>query len=212
MLEDNAKAILEYFDGRYEHVSFLKQVHSACCAEIASGADIDYSKEADAQVTQNSKIILAVRTADCVPILLADPLHRLVGVAHAGWKGALGGVIDSVVRAMQRAGAKRQYIKAIIGPCIRQDSYEVGEDLVARFMLESVNNSKFFKHSPFDQNKRFFDLPGYVVQLLRSSGVQHVEDTGIDTFKNFDFFSYRRATKAGERLPWRNLSFIALKG
>jgi copper oxidase (laccase) domain-containing protein len=138
-------------------------------------------------------------------------VHKVIGAAHAGWRGALGGVIDSAVKAMQHAGAQHRHIKAIIGPCIRQASYEVDEDFMSPFILKNVNNSKFFQPHPLNSNKKLFDLPSYVIEMLGVAGVQQVDDAGIDTLKNAKFFSYRRARAAGMKLPGHNVSFIALK-
>ena len=133
--EKNRNIILKDFGGHHSSISLLKQMHGVDCVKIKSFDDIDYNNEADAQITNNHNIILAMHTADCVPILLVDENAKIVATAHAGWKGALAGVVDSTLRKMCKAGADIDNIVAIIGPCIRQNSYEVDEEFINQFLL-----------------------------------------------------------------------------
>jgi YfiH family protein len=133
--------------------------------------------EGDAAVTQAPGVICAVLTADCAPILLADPVAGVVGAAHAGWKGALGGIIGSTVEAMQGLGAEPSRMVAVIGPCIAQASYEVGADYQDRFAAEAPGSERFFIAGQ-TPDKRMFDLPGFVLWRLEQAGVADAAWTG----------------------------------
>jgi polyphenol oxidase len=148
--------------------------------------------------------MLGILTADCAPVLLADAEAGVIGAAHAGWKGALGGVLEAVIAAMEKLGATR--IAAAIGPTISQANYEVGEDLRARF---GEKDAGFFAAADADHFR--FDLPGYVAQRLRAAGIGQIADLGLCTYPAANrFFSYRRATHKGEADYGRELSAIAL--
>ena len=151
-------------------------------------------------------------TADCAPVLFLDAKARIIGAAHAGWKGAFGGVLQNTVAAMSDLGAERNSIIAAIGPCIRQPSYEVGHDFLAPFLEQSPSNQDYF--SPAAKHGHFlFDLAGYVRHQIVSAGVERVFDIQRDTFAEPEnFFSYRRATLAGESDYGRELSALVLKG
>ncbi len=166
--------------------------------------------KADAMVTRTPGIALGVLTADCAPVLLADPGTGVVGVAHAGWKGALSGVIEAAVEAMSRLGADRSSIVAAVGPAIAQESYEVGPEFPEPFLADDPSNAHFFAPAPREDHHRF-DLVGYVVQRLRAAGVAEVDRCHHDTVREHElFFSYRRARLEGESGYGRALSAIAL--
>lgn len=176
-------------------------------AAPANGAD---RPKADALVTSRPGLALGILTADCAPILFADGKAGVVGAAHAGWRGALLGVTDAAVEAMERLGARRNRIIAVIGPTIAQASYEVGPEFPAPFLAENPDNVRFFRPSDHDRHHRF-DLPGYLRARLRRLGLGLVADLGRDTLAEPDqFFSYRRTTLAGEPDYGRQLSAIAL--
>jgi polyphenol oxidase len=185
----------------------LAQYHSAVTVTVAKPWTMEQSPKADALVSKTAGIILGLVTADCAPVLLADPAARVIGAAHAGWKGALGGVCESAVAAMEALGAQRGRIVAAIGPCIGQSSYEVGPefraefpDAAAEFFIAS-GRAGFFR----------FDLEGYVAGRLTCAGVASVEKLGTCTFAHpDDFFSFRRATLAGETDYGREMSAIVL--
>lgn len=165
--------------------------------------------KADALVTDRPGVALGVLSADCAPVLFADPQAGVIGAAHAGWKGALGGVTDTTLAAMEKLGARRERVQAVIGPCIAGASYEVGPEFPAPFLAQDPANERFFR--PSTRAGHFmFDLPGYLLQRLARAGVAATA-TGQDTRTDeADFFSYRRNTLNGVRDYGRGLSAIAL--
>ncbi len=186
------------------------QVHGAGVAVVTEPVPMDRRPKVDGLVTDRPGLALGILTADCVPVLLADREARVIGALHAGWKGALAGIVAATVEAMQRLGARRDRIAAAIGPAIRQDSYEVGLDLMRAYNEADPTNIRFF--APSMRARHFqFDLTGYVAARLALAGVERVEDTGADTRDDPErFFSYRRTTLAGEPDYGRQLSVIAL--
>ncbi|MEM9782247.1 MAG: peptidoglycan editing factor PgeF [Pseudomonadota bacterium] len=185
-----------------------RQVHGRQVAVIEAPLDRNARPEADAMVTDRPDIALGVLVADCAPVLLADGEAGVVGAAHAGWKGALAGVTDAVIDAMLARGAARERISAAIGPCISQPNYEVGPDLRARFVAEDARAARFF--APGNGDRLQFDLPGYVAARLAAAGVDAVW-TGQCTYADPSrFYSYRRATHAGEGDYGRLVAAIAV--
>jgi polyphenol oxidase len=165
---------------------------------------------ADAIVTRMRALAIGVSTADCGPVLFADPDAGVIGAAHAGWRGALGGVIEATVEAMERLGARRATIRAAAGPMIRQASYEVGPDLIARFDAEDRVSSRFFAPAA-RQGHALFDLGGYVAARLLRAGITQVEDLGLCTYADpAQFFSYRRSSHRAEVDYGRHVNAIAL--
>jgi YfiH family protein len=161
-------------------------------------------------VADRPGLLLGILTADCAPVLLADAEARIVGAAHAGWRGALDGVTDSTVAMMEELGAKRERIQAAVGPCIAQPSYEVDEAFRDRFIKQDQANARFFTKGT--AGKPHFDLPAYVAHRLTAAGVQ-ADVLGLDTYAEPDrFFSYRRATHRGEADYGRQISLIGLPG
>jgi YfiH family protein len=166
--------------------------------------------KADALVTDRPGVVLGVLAADCAPVLLADPKAQVIGAAHAGWKGALGGVVEAAIAAMERLGARRERLRAAIGPCIGRESYEVGPEFPAPFLAQDEANGAFFRTAP-RAGHFLFDLAEYLVRRLARAGVA-VSATGHDTLAGTDdFFSYRRNTLNGVRDYGRGLSAIALE-
>lgn len=166
---------------------------------------------ADALVTTVPRLVLGVLTADCAPVLLADGTAGVVAAAHAGWKGALAGILDNTVDTMLAQGAKRDRIVAGIGPCIVQRSYEVSDDFRAPFVAEDDDNDRFFAPAARDGHL-MFDLPGYVARKLSKLGILEVMPTPCDTMReDTRFFSYRRSVLRGEPDYGRQLSAIALE-
>lgn len=181
-----------------------KQVHSDI-AIIVNGKG-DY--QADALITDKPGVAIAVYTADCTPILLEDHKNGIVAAVHAGWRGARFGVIGSAIRAMQNMGATD--ISAVIGPCIHQNSYEVGPDFVSVFASETANNGKYFVRSVKDGHF-MFDLPTYVEDKLKKNGVENYVNLNEDTLSQPEkFFSYRRGTISGVKETGRQFSVICL--
>jgi len=186
------------------------QTHSADVAVVVKTWDPDDAPRVDALVTNREGIALAVASADCTPVLLADAEAGVVGAAHAGWRGALVGVVEAAVDAMERLGAERSRIRAAIGPTISAAVYEVGPDLVARFAEADADSAPFFRFAQ-RQGHALFDLPGYVGHRLRAAGIGAVEDLAVCTYRNeAEHFSYRRATHRGEPDYGRHFSAIAL--
>lgn len=168
--------------------------------------------QADAIVTRMRALAIGVTTADCGPVLLADPRTGVIGAAHAGWRGALTGILEATIAAMERLGASRRQIRAAMGPMIRQANYEVGPDLVARFQAEDPASSRFFAPASRDAHA-MFDLAGYVAARLQRAGVTEVEDLGVCTYGDPErFFSYRRTTHRAEADYGRHVNAIALTG
>lgn len=184
------------------------QVHSAEARYVAEPWPHDERPKADAMVTDKPGLLLGILTADCAPVLLADLQARVIGAAHAGWRGALAGVTDSAIAAMEAIGARRERIVAAIGPCIALPSYEVDAAFRERFLDSDSGNARFFDSVAGSPH---FDLPGYVRHRLIAAGIDEVEAIRLDTYANADrFFSYRRSTHRGEADYGRQISLIAL--
>jgi polyphenol oxidase len=165
---------------------------------------------ADAIVTRTPHLAIGISTADCGPVLLADPEARVIGAAHAGWRGALTGVIEQTVAAMEKLGARRGRIVAAAGPMIRQPNYEVGQDLIDRFVAVDPNTIRFFKPAQRPGHS-MFDLAGYLVSRLRRAEIAEIEDLGFCTYADpAQFYSYRRTTHRAEPDYGRHINAIAL--
>lgn len=186
------------------------QIHSAAAVVAVEPWAKGEAPQADAVVTSVPGLAIGIGTADCGPVLFADPDAGVVGAAHAGWKGALGGVLEATVEAMEKLGARRASITAALGPCLRQPSYEVGAEFVASFVAEEPGNARFFVPGAAE-GKSMFDLGGYIVGRLEALGLARVEDLGLDTYADeARFFSYRRATHRKEPDYGRLIAAIAL--
>lgn len=188
----------------------LYQVHSAECVTLAGPVDDAARPHADAMATDRPGIVLGILTADCAPVLLADTAAGVIGAAHAGWKGAIGGVTDATVAAMEALGADRARIVAAVGPCIARASYEVDDAFRRRFEEDDAENERFFADAGRPGHARF-DLEGYVAHRVAAAGVGKVETLGLDTYADdARFYSFRRATHRGEADYGRQMSLIAL--
>jgi YfiH family protein len=186
------------------------QVHSAEVATISAPWSADARPRCDALVTATPGLALGVTGADCAMILFADAEARVIGAAHAGWKGALGGVVEATVAAMARLGATPSRIRAALGPCIAQVSYEVGPEFVSAFAEADPGSARFFVPSA-NEGRSMFDLHGYVGARAARAGVGEFEDSGLDTYADeARFFSYRRTTHRREPDYGRLVSAIAL--
>lgn len=211
VIENRRRALAQLTEKSDAKLVTLYQIHSARAVALTEPWDIGEAPQADAMVTDVPGIALGILTADCAPVLLADAQARVIGAAHAGWKGALGGVTDSVIDAMESLGAKRGDISAAIGPSISQANYEVGAEFIAKFRDTDAANTRFFLPSEKAEHFRF-DLSGYVAARLRSTGIESVHTVDACTYaREADFFSYRRATHRGEKDYGRQLSAIVLK-
>ncbi|MGQ9371421.1 peptidoglycan editing factor PgeF [Azospirillum sp. A39] len=187
------------------------QVHSATCVVVEEPWAPGKGPQADAMVTRVPGVVLGILTADCAPVLLADPGAGVVGAAHAGWKGAKGGVLEATVARMRDLGARIERIVAAVGPCIAQRSYEVGPEFPEPFLEEGARNADFFAPAR-RPGHHLFDLGGYVAQRLANAGVEVVQRCPNDTVAEEErFFSYRRACLRGETDYGRGLSAILLQ-
>lgn len=187
------------------------QVHGAEALVVDEPWPRDRRPKVDAMVTKVPGLVIGVLTADCVPLLLADPEARVVGAAHAGWRGALAGVIEATVEAMVGLGARRERIAAAVGPALGQPSYEVGPEFPGPFLAADGANNRFFSAAAGD-GRFLFDIAGYVVERLRAAGLKDLEHLARDTLsEDALFFSYRRSRLRGEDDYGRALSAIALE-
>jgi polyphenol oxidase len=187
----------------------VHQIHSPD-AVVANGPWDGQKPKADAIVTRTEGLAIAVTTADCGPVLLAEPNARVIGAAHAGWKGALTGVLEATVAAMEKLGAERNGIVAAIGPMIRQPSYEVGSEFVTRFLDADADNAVFFLPAS-REGHAMFDLAGFIRNRLEAAGVLMIDDLGLDTYSDERFFSYRRSVHRKEPDYGRHVHAIALE-
>ncbi|MET0370547.1 MAG: peptidoglycan editing factor PgeF [Sphingobium sp.] len=186
----------------------VRQVHSPDVLVVTGPVAEEDRPAADALVTDRPGLVLGILTADCVPVLLADPQVGVVGAAHAGWKGAIAGVTDNVIAAMESLGADRTRIVAAVGPCIGRASYEVGLDFAAWFEAEDADNARFFAAGR--EGHRQFDIAAYVAARLAAGGIGQVELLDEDTYGQPDrFFSYRRSCHRHEPDYGRQISMIA---
>ncbi len=185
----------------------LNQTHSATVVTLTEPFTI--RPKADAMVTATPGIGLGILTADCQPVLFADPKAQVIGAAHAGWRGARDGVLEATVEAMEALGAKRENIVAVIGPTISQPVYEVGPEFFESFTEDDPQSARFFINGLGD--RMLFDLPGYGLHRLRTAGVGYSEWTRHCTYRNPDrFYSFRRTTHANEADYGRLISVIRL--
>jgi YfiH family protein len=190
-----------------DHLAGMRQVHSADVAVI-EGPDTEKPR-ADAMVTDRPGLALTVLTADCQPVLFADPQAGVIGAAHAGWRGALDGVLEATVEAMERLGAARARITAAIGPTISQRAYEVGPEFLDEFLADDPDNARFFANGAGD--RYLFDLPGFGLMRLRRAGVAEAVWTGHCTYSDpARFYSYRRSCHDREADYGRLISAIRL--
>lgn len=206
--ENRARAIALVLPGAKLATPY--QVHSAVAVQALPWPDAERPR-ADALVTERAGLLLGVVTADCAPLLLADTAAGVVGAVHAGWRGAIGGVAEAAIAAMERLGAQRKAIVAALGPCIAQGSYEVDEDFRSRFLADDRENARWFVDGP--AGKPQFDLAGYVAGRLEAAGIASIERIDADTYADEQrLFSYRRSSHRGEPGYGRQLSLIGLPG
>jgi polyphenol oxidase len=185
------------------------QIHSPDVVQMQSASDQDDPPKGDAMVTDRPGVLLGIVTADCVPVLFADMAAGVVGAAHAGWKGAITGVAENTITAMEALGADRGRIVSAIGPCIAQKSYEVDNGFFRRFVDDDVANERFFADGK--QGHYQFDIEGYVAARLAAAGIERVQCLGEDTYSQEDrFFSYRRSCHRGEAGYGRQISLIGI--
>ena len=207
---ENRRRVAAFFGVGVETLAGCHQVHSPDVATIETAAQASERVKADALVSKLAGVPLAIQTADCGPILFADPQARVVGAAHAGWKGATGGIIENTVAAMEALGADRQSINAVLGPTISQANYEVGPEFAERLTTLDADNHRYLVTSK-RRGHFMFDLPAFVIAKLDESGVGNARWTGHCTYADEGrFFSYRRTTHRGEADYGRQTSSIML--
>jgi hypothetical protein len=207
---ENRRRMAEQMGVAPDRLLTLYQVHSPDVVVATAPWDGGARPKADAIVTSTEGLAIGVTAADCGPILLVDPSARVIGAAHAGWKGALTGVLESTVDAMEKLGADRSGIVAAIGPMIRQNSYEVGSEFVERFLEADAEHAIFFLPAERDRHA-MFDLAGFIRMRLENAGVLMIDDTGVDTYTDERFYSYRRSVHRKEADYGRHVHAIALE-
>lgn len=189
----------------------LYQVHSAEVVEVTLPWDFTDVPKADAMVTTARNVVLGILTADCAPVLFADAESGVIGAAHAGWKGAFGGVVTNTVSAMERLGAKREQIRAAIGPCIAQESYQVDSLFHAHFKAENAAYEPFFDRDDEHPSHYLFNLKAFVAHQCRQAGITALDVLPENTYtQESEFFSYRRTTHRQEPDYGRQISAIML--
>jgi len=191
------------------------QIHSAVAVPVTAAFTASSRPQADAMVTDRPGVLLGILTADCVPVLFADCAAGVVGAAHAGWKGAITNVTDAAIAQMEKLGADRGNIRAAIGPCIAQKSYEVDEGFFRRFAEDDAENERFFALGKVkDSGQHYqFDIEGYVAARLAAAGIGKAQCLGEDTYSQPErFYSYRRSCHNNEPDYGRQISIIGLPG
>ena len=206
----NRDLVTRHLDAAAGQLVTVYQTHSALALIIDQPFPDGAIPKADAIVTRTPGIVVAALAADCAPVLFADPKAKVVAAAHAGWRGAVGGIVESTIAAMAELGAKRSDIHAAIGPCIQQEHYEVGAEFEAQFLLAAPGNAKFFSIPPA-KTKAHFDLPGFITDRLTVAGIASVTHSPLCTYADpQSFFSYRRTTHRGEPDYGRQISAIVV--
>jgi hypothetical protein len=207
---ENRRRMAEQMAVTPEYFLSVHQLHSPDVVVATEPWQNGSRPRADAMVTRIEGLSLGITTADCGPVLLADPNARVIAAAHAGWKGALTGIIESTVDAMEGLGAERSRIVAAVGPLIRQQSYEVGNEFVERFLHLDADNDMFFIPAARDGHA-MFDLAGFIRMRLEDAGVLMIDDIGADTYSDERFYSYRRSVHRNEPDYGRHVHAIALE-
>ena len=204
----NRARVAEHMSIKSQNLVTVHQIHSA--EALIIDAAIRPATSADALVTATPQLALGILTADCQPVLFADPKAQVIGAAHAGWRGALNGILEATLEAMERLGADRNSISAVIGPCISQAAYEVGQEFFERFADHDPNALQYFINSQ-SVGKYLFDLPGYGLNRLRTAGVKTATWTHHCTYADARrFYSYRRTTHKGQADYGRMIATIKL--
>ena len=208
-VKQNLKIVKNKISKKSKKIFLLHQIHSNKFVYINKNFNFNKNKiKADAVITNQNRLPIAVLTADCVPILLYDHKNNFIAAIHAGWKGAFNGIITKVINFMLKKGCEKKTITAVIGPCIKQNSYNVGEDFKKKFVKKDKKNKIFFKTK---KNIFHFDLPNFVKSQLKSNKITNIDTINLDTFdKKNNFFSARRALKLKHDDYGRNISIIMI--
>ena len=209
-LQRTARASRTIWVRRRDDLVTLYQVHGATALCVEGPVAAQGRPKADAVVTRTPGLAVAVLTADCTPVLLADPEARVVAAAHAGWRGAVAGIVESTIAEMERQGARRERIRAAIGPTISQAAYEVGPDFEAELLKGCADNERFFLRNKANAKARF-DLPGFVEARLIAAGLAEIERQSPCTYENESiFFSFRRSQHRKEADYGRQIAAIVV--
>ena len=208
---ENRARIARHLGGQKAEIFTVYQVHSSSTFTVDAKNERPRSlPKADAIISTLPGFVVGVLTADCAPILFVDPVAKVVAAAHAGWRGAVRGIIEATIDSMEKSGADRSRIYAAIGPMINQKAYEVGPEFKNEFLILDPANTRFFKKGVVN-DKSYFDLPGYVISRLKGSGIKSWQNASQCTYENESlFFSYRRATHRGEADYGRQVSAIVV--
>ena len=185
-------------------IVMANQSHSNKCIILNKASDNIGS--ADGLVTKSSELVLGITTADCIPLIFFDNQNGIIGICHAGWKGLSNGIIENTIEKMIKIGSSTQFIKVIIGPCIRQYSYEVNNDFLNKFNLPKNN-----PYSSLKKNKLFFNLPKFATNILKKYKLSSIKDFKKDTYMNSDYFSYRQSKFKKQSDYGRNISLVTIK-
>ncbi len=208
---ENRRRVANHLGIKTDYLLSCYQIHSPTVVTVTEPWTTNARPEADAMVTKTPGLGLGILTADCGPLLFVDPKSGVIGAAHAGWRGALCGIIENTLEAMEKLGARIPHIYVAIGPCIWQNSYEVGPEFPAPFLAENPEHDRFFRPA-FRSDHYMFNLPGYIEAKLRCAKVGFIEFSPADTYSDEDrFFSYRRACITGEKRAGSLISVIALR-
>ncbi len=205
-IDKNLEIVSKKIKVAKKQLIFMKQTHSNKVSFIEGNLNLRRI-DSDAMLTKNNSIALCVLTADCAPILIYEENKKIVGCIHAGWKGAINGIIENTIKKLEEIGGNSKKLVACIGPCIGQNSYEVKDDFYSMFVKKSKANNSFFKKN--EKNSFNFDLRSFIIKKFRKIGVSQIENIYLDTFamKN-EYFSHRRARKLGENDYGRCISVI----
>ena len=207
---ENRRRVADYLGAGHDDVLTVHQIHSAEALIVETPFARGERPRADAMVTNVPGLAIGALAADCTPVLFADADAGVVGCAHAGWRGALAGVLEATLETMARIGAKRQRVCAAIGPTIHQHNYEVGPEFEQQFVDESADNARFFAR-PDPQGRPYFDLPGFCRSRLAAAGITSIEDMGRCTYDDDSlFFSFRRKYHRSEPDYGRQISAIVV--
>jgi len=208
-VKENRARVMAALGFRPEQLAFAHQVHGTKVLTVTKPSEFGKAPEGDALVTAEAGIALGVLTADCAPVLFVDKKEKIIGACHAGWRGAVGGVLEATVLAMENLGADVANIEVALGPCIGPQSYEVTDDFIVPFLDQDQSNTQFFRPGA-REGHMMFDLPGYVTHRLKLAGIKTVYDTKQDTLTNDACFSNRRAFLKGEKGFGLQLSVIGM--
>ena len=209
-IDQNRRRVAKFLTVSPDDLVTVHQIHSTNVVVVENIWPKTCPPQGDAMVTSRTGIALGILTADCIPVLLADTTHGVIGAAHAGWKGALGGILEATVEAMEVQGARRKNITAVVGPCIAQASYEVGPEFRAVFVGQDPDHAVYFRPSTLDRHYQF-DLAGFAMHRLKRLALRRCSDLARDTYAEAElFFSYRRSCHRHEGDYGRQISAIAI--